>query len=241
MALLVCGMRAGRDMAAGLCRDRGVGVECDRAAEPSTTTQFYRHLVWRWGIPEGRGEITREMSRRLETSYAVYNRRDDVIALSRLNGSRFPRENQEGIAYWVVHGTDRTGIIYTRVEAFDRKKHPVLELGPYDGHRLKHSRRVEYFDLPRPAMLRFEMPLTGLEPGQSYCDRPRAIPLRASSDEAFERHEALTLDSSDSSSSDGICTPSQLRVMTAALASALFGHRKGWSCDVRGSQPMVRS
>jgi hypothetical protein len=70
----------------------GAGLTYWIMMRPATT--FYRQIVWRWGVPEGRGPIDADTYRHLSSSYAVTTQRNSPTANPRVVEVR--RENSVG-------------------------------------------------------------------------------------------------------------------------------------------------
>jgi len=66
--------------------------------QPKTT--YYQQLVWRWGLPEGAGEIDAATHDRLGRSYSIVRQRGKVIE-ARHDG--WIRAEADGFSRWVVH------------------------------------------------------------------------------------------------------------------------------------------
>jgi hypothetical protein len=57
---------------------------------PTLHVVHYRHLIWRWGLPEGIGQLVEASRAHLETNYRVVIRGGKVIEVR--------RENRAGLA-----------------------------------------------------------------------------------------------------------------------------------------------
>ena len=67
-------------------------------------TAYYRHLVWRWGLPEGAAKIDAETHGHLPAGYSVITQRGKVVEIRR---DGWIRADADGQARWVIlYGED---------------------------------------------------------------------------------------------------------------------------------------
>jgi TIR domain/PDZ domain len=92
---------------------------------------YYRQIIWRWGLPEGLGQIDDETQRHLATHYSVTRQRDSltqpakVVEMRRQNSAGKLRAGDDGQAHWLIHyGPDPTLV---KIAALDADENPVLE------------------------------------------------------------------------------------------------------------------
>jgi hypothetical protein len=80
-------------------------------------TAHFRHLVWKWGVPEGLMPLDAETRSHLVTDYRIVTRGGKVIEVRRENSAGSLTDDKEGHARWFVHYSEnnRPG----KIELFD--------------------------------------------------------------------------------------------------------------------------
>jgi hypothetical protein len=90
---------------------------------------FYRHVVWRWGLPEGLGRIDEETRSQLQTSYRVVTQRERVTDVTHQNsvGSLRSVDDDEGQedARWLVDYRENGPA--EKIDIFDRSGKLIRE------------------------------------------------------------------------------------------------------------------
>jgi hypothetical protein len=88
-------------------------------------TAYFRHLEWKWGVPEGLRPLDEETRGRLETDYRIITRDGKVVEARRENSAGSLSDDKEGHARWLVHyGEDGRA---ERIELFDHSNRLMRE------------------------------------------------------------------------------------------------------------------